>query len=1224
MGTSQDYSNVPDWVAKPEGYQTGAMVKYKGNIFYANFWASEPGVGDANSNGWRFYDELYDQTTTAKTSKAKVIAYIPEWRQAEGFDYGNPEYYKYITHGIVSFLTFSESALGLFEPLSVSNVRNVLLQSTVVARLHNTKILVAIGGAADYGFLRLMTEIGKYPESNLTSIAVENVIKFVSDFNLDGVDLDLECWWGKPGEQDQGGRLKGDGPHPAGIGLCIFAKKLKEAMPNKILSMATFATSWFGNCYDSSIYNYVDWILIMSYDLTGSWNLSPVGPHSALHKIRNQDSYLNEQQGNWPSAKKDNSTTKRIEDNPINSVEESIWYWTNPLFVNWQGAGQKIPREKICLGVAAYGYDFSYSKEPDDLTKQIPPGYKVIRYKDIVDQYQEAAITEFGNIKVDGIAPRPVFVDAPGQYPYKHNIYFETPAMAVKKLNFSMDIGTQGVGVWELSNDTWDQDKSILKALYGASGNPKPEDETSYDQEAKDPAVGVNNKGIVAKAYLKNGIVFLRIGQHFADGIIWNEMLLNASENIDKPTEISIDINDNGFLILVWEAPSSKLYYRIGYVSPDTSEFSWAGPPKNYGTGIRPYVRLSNQNKVIEIHQAGFEIALQDLLYSIYDLSFVNEKPDGSLLEKKSPTKYDRGREPALTIIENATNPTVVEVHMGDWGLEKLWIRVGELMETEIRWASTNYNYDWGEHPSIASTQDGYIVEVHKSDGLGYANLWYRLGKLTDSGTIDWVNERAIQYSTGEHPYITLSGTSLDYILIEAHGADTWQLDLPIEPGIDPPERPPEIITITTSLEAVHDLLGDTGNPDLDFYEKFGNGGLPWTIGLDLGSDGFELSDDGNLKIVPLKIAPCRAQDFWEAWKNVLNFIPFIGDIVSLVENSISCQQGESSACALIALDTLFLGLDIIPGVAQVKGSAKGVAAIAKGIDKAAAKSGSESIFVRLDGTNAKGFKQLHLKRTERLNDIEFEKCYPCLRSNKRPPTVPEFIPKQIGVTDMMNLLSTDQAMLLSFDSEDGFSVDLNKILDEGEGTARASAYNEFITMLREKCRKWRESPRDDKALFFITFHLGADHCKIGYNKDLYLMQINATELKGKNLSYNGWDHTINDRWHLQEQFKTLCQSDPNKFLDQKQQGKMKPCLHHFIAFSSEAARFGIMRHTFSLLVKDKNGAINFLKLQDLCTKGWDSKTLGIEDDASLNGDGSAVGSRFKCGPLGIEVLKKP
>lgn len=58
MGFSQDYADIPNWVAKPEGYQKGAMVKYQGNVFVASFWASEPGVGDSKDNGWRHFDEL--------------------------------------------------------------------------------------------------------------------------------------------------------------------------------------------------------------------------------------------------------------------------------------------------------------------------------------------------------------------------------------------------------------------------------------------------------------------------------------------------------------------------------------------------------------------------------------------------------------------------------------------------------------------------------------------------------------------------------------------------------------------------------------------------------------------------------------------------------------------------------------------------------------------------------------------------------------------------------------------------------------------------------------------------------------------------------------------------------------------------------------------------------------------------------------------------------------
>ncbi|MEG4517225.1 MULTISPECIES: glycosyl hydrolase family 18 protein [unclassified Microcoleus] len=470
MGFSQYYSNVPDWVAKSEGYQTGAMVKYQGNIFYANFGASEPGVGDAAYNGWRFYDELYDQTPHTPTAQAKIIAYIPTWRKKEGFNYANDEMYRYITHGIVSFLMFSEVNLSEFEPKSLDDVKAILSDVVNTGHRNGTRILIALGGAVDYGFLNLMTSIGNNPDNQLLDLAVQNVVNFVKSNNLDGVDLDLECWWGKPGQGDIGGRAKADGPHPAGFALTSFAQKLKQAMPDKLVSAAIFGTSWYGNNYDPKLADYTDWLAIMTYDLTGSWNASPVGPQSALLKIRNQESYLREQQGKWPDPQNQDQGPVN---NPILSVEDTLWYWTNPLFVNWQGKGQNIPRDKIAGGVPIYGYDFAYGKDPDDLSGEVPPGYKSIRYKDILAQFPDAHTAANGNIKVSGSTPRPPFISASGNYPYTHNIYFETPDTAVSKLNFLKDVGAQGVIIWELSNDVWEDNKSIIKALYQNSGNPE-------------------------------------------------------------------------------------------------------------------------------------------------------------------------------------------------------------------------------------------------------------------------------------------------------------------------------------------------------------------------------------------------------------------------------------------------------------------------------------------------------------------------------------------------------------------------------------------------------------------------------------------------------------------------------------------------------------------------------------------------------------------------------
>lgn len=472
MGFSQDYPDIPDWVAKPEGYQEGARVKYQGNIFYANFWASEPGVGDPSNNGWRHDDELYDQTSSPATEPPKIIAYIPTWRKKGGFNYANVEMYRSITHGIIAFLMFDEFNLGQFVPKSIYDVETILPDVVNTGHQNGARILIALGGATDYGFLKLMTEIGNNATHPLLDQAVQRVVNFVQTHALDGVDLDLECWWGKPGEPDQGGRPKSAGPHAAGYALTLFAQKLKQAMPRKLVSAAVFGTSWYGNNYDPQIANYVDWLGIMTYDLTGSWNNSPVGPHTALHKIRNMSGYAAEQQGAWPPARSGGTDSNPMVDNPILSVEDTLWYWTNPLFVNWQGAGQKIPRNKIAAGVPIYGYDFAYPKGPDDETREVPPGYKVIPYSAILTQFSGADTNPNGNIKVAGNTSTPPFISPPGTYPFAHNIYFETPNMAVAKLNFLRSVGAQGVIIWEVSNDDWKTDRSIIKALYQNSGNP--------------------------------------------------------------------------------------------------------------------------------------------------------------------------------------------------------------------------------------------------------------------------------------------------------------------------------------------------------------------------------------------------------------------------------------------------------------------------------------------------------------------------------------------------------------------------------------------------------------------------------------------------------------------------------------------------------------------------------------------------------------------------------
>jgi GH18 family chitinase len=574
MGSSQDYANVPEWTLKDTGYQTGEMVKYQGNVFKASYWA---GVAPGADPGWAIYDEMYDLTSTG-TGQAKIIAYIPTWRKQEGFNYANDQMYRYITHGIISFLMFSETNIGEFDPAAENDVKAIVADIVSTGHRNGTYISIALGGAVDYGFLYLMERIGNNLSDPLLGQVVQNVVNFVQSNNLDGVDLDLECWWAKDGSAggDRGGRQKSDGPHPAGRGLVEFASKLREAMPNKIISAAVFATSWYGNNYDPVLINYVDWVGIMSYDLTGSWNDSPVGPQTATFKIRNQQDYMAEQQGEWPGPRNPGEGSDPMSGNPIFSVEDSIWYWTNPFFVNWQGAGQQIPRNKIAGGVPIYGYDFAYPKTPDDLSGQVPPGYKSIRYVDILKDFPDAHTAANANIKVPGSTPRPPFISAPGNYPYAHNIYFETPRTAVTKLNFLKAIGTQGVIIWELSNDVWEEGKSIIKEIYKNSGNPaiKLPIESGgqrYNQRSflcthnafcnyEDARWTGPNQSFSLTHQLERGVRALMLDTHYAEpggGDIFNVIP-------EKGVYLLHGVNERGWIGgFTYALPSRRLYHAL-------------------------------------------------------------------------------------------------------------------------------------------------------------------------------------------------------------------------------------------------------------------------------------------------------------------------------------------------------------------------------------------------------------------------------------------------------------------------------------------------------------------------------------------------------------------------------------------------------------------------------------------------------------------------------------
>ncbi len=447
----------PTWDPNKSHYAQGEKAALDGINYTAKYWTTaKPGDASWESNGACGDGGLGPDYT----GNQRIIGYLPTW--ITDYDIKNNFNPEVATNINISFLMFKQNnndynsgdfASIAFNEREQRKVDSVLTDCNVLskAKAKNVKVSVALGGATDYAFVWLMT---KYHNNDQKLEEIASLLaNYVTSRDLDGIDLDLECWWADAaisGTSEQGGRVRGDkwggtdqGPHPAGIGLTKLSKKLRAKLPNKLISAAVFGTSWYGNNYDAEMTEYMDWLGLMSYDFTGSWNKSPSGPHSALHKVP-----LNTYPG---------QTT----DNPIYSGQDALEYWLGIAPAAWNHAGgHGVKKSKLVIGVPVYGYDFS-ERKPNNGN-----GYKFVPYKDILEEFPDAA-TSYDPKDTKNLGGH---IGRNGK-----SIYYNTPKLAAEKIKYTKNHGHQGVIVWELTQDVaYNSSSSLLKALNDAVGNTDP------------------------------------------------------------------------------------------------------------------------------------------------------------------------------------------------------------------------------------------------------------------------------------------------------------------------------------------------------------------------------------------------------------------------------------------------------------------------------------------------------------------------------------------------------------------------------------------------------------------------------------------------------------------------------------------------------------------------------------------------------------------------------
>ncbi|WP_375436885.1 glycosyl hydrolase family 18 protein [uncultured Hymenobacter sp.] len=168
----------------------------------------------------------------------RVVGYLPSWRGEI-----NQAQLAQLTH--VNYAFLHPTATGGLEPL-----QNPAKLRQLVAAAHaaNVRVLISVGGWHD-GNHSAFDSIGA--NAGYTSAFVANLMRFASEYQLDGIDMD----WEHP-----------DARTASGYATLMQQLATQLHSQGKLLTAAIAGGTWAGPGILSSVFECVDFLNIMAYD----------------------------------------------------------------------------------------------------------------------------------------------------------------------------------------------------------------------------------------------------------------------------------------------------------------------------------------------------------------------------------------------------------------------------------------------------------------------------------------------------------------------------------------------------------------------------------------------------------------------------------------------------------------------------------------------------------------------------------------------------------------------------------------------------------------------------------------------------------------------------------------------------------------------------------------------------------------------------------------------
>ncbi len=327
----------------------------------------------------------------ASSAAQKIVGYYPSWGIYQGFTWKQIDYSQ-VTHVAWSFAMVDSLTGALIGPEEQKESDD--LDSLVkAAHAHGVKVLVSLGGATGSSAFPPMARVAAKRER-----FCHEVTEFVRSRNLDGADMDWE--WSGPDSV-----IKRDT-----AAYSLLLNQLRDSLgSSRILSAALPASDWGGRWFDiPRIVDALDWIGVMTYDMTGDWD-EYSGYNSPL--FVNPRKVGSHAVADW-------------------SVASSMDYWNGR---------RGVPKSKLLFGQPSYGFVFAEGSAPGAIRKGAAT---YSDYRSIVD-----ALPTWTR-HWDDTAKANWATTPGGEY-----VTWDDPRTAAMKARWAKENGYAGAIVWELSQD---------------------------------------------------------------------------------------------------------------------------------------------------------------------------------------------------------------------------------------------------------------------------------------------------------------------------------------------------------------------------------------------------------------------------------------------------------------------------------------------------------------------------------------------------------------------------------------------------------------------------------------------------------------------------------------------------------------------------------------------------------------------------------------------------